>query len=91
LDVIRAQREHIDVLLLDTILPGTPSREVYDEAALLRPGLTIIAMSAYSKEMATASLGRTMVRFLRKPFSVHELIEMIREDSLPQRTQASRA
>jgi len=81
LDVIRAQKEQIDVLLLDINLPGAPSREVYEEATRLRPGVIVVAISAYSKEMAAASLGKTVERFLRKPFSVGELIEVIREDS----------
>ena len=81
LDLMRAQKEHIDVLLLDINLPGVPSCEVYEEATRLRPGLVVVATSAYNKEMAEASLGRTVERFLRKPFSVGELIEVIREDS----------
>jgi len=81
LDVIRALEERIDVVLLDINLPGAPSREVYEEMTRLRPGLTVIVTSAYSKEMAAASLGRKVGWFLRKPFRIHELIEIIREDS----------
>ena len=67
------------------------SREVYEEATRLRPELQVIVTSAYSKEMAAASLGGTVERFLRKPFSVRELIEMIREISPPDHAQTSPA
>jgi two-component system, cell cycle sensor histidine kinase and response regulator CckA len=84
LDAIRTQKD-IDVLLLDISLPGASSREVYEEARRLRPNLHLIITSAYSKEMAEASLGRTVERFLRKPFGVRDLIKMIREFSVPDR------
>jgi len=85
LDAIRTQKEHIDVLLLDISLPGASSREVYEEARRLRPNLHLIITSAYSKEMAEASLGRTVERFLRKPFGVRDFIKMIREIPVPDR------
>ena len=77
LDVIRAQDKHFDVVLLDINLSGASGSEVYKEIIRLRPGLAVVTMSAYSKEMAATLLGGRVERFLRKPFSIHELIEMI--------------
>jgi len=88
LDAIRAQKEHIDAVLLDINLPGVASREVYNEITRLRPAITVIVTSAYSKEMAATSLDTKVERFLRKPFSIHELIEMIEGDSSPDRAKA---
>ena len=79
LDVIRAQDEHIDVLLLDVTLPGASSREVYNEAKRLRPGMPVIITSAKPEEMAAASLATRIERFLRKPFRLDDLLGMIRE------------
>ena len=90
LDVIRGQKEHIDVLLLDIGLPGTSSREVYEEARRLRPGLHLIITSAYTKEMAEEFLGRTVERFLRKPFGIRDFIGMIRGISPPDPAPTSR-
>ena len=47
-DLIRAKGDHIDVLLLDITLPGASSREVFDEARRLRPGLPVIVTSAHN-------------------------------------------
>ncbi len=80
LDAIRTEGD-IDAVLLDIDLPGVGSRHVYDEVTSLRPGTTVIVMSAYSKEMAAAALDTHVKRFLRKPFSIHELIEMIGDSS----------
>jgi PAS domain S-box-containing protein len=79
LDVVRTQKDNIDVLLLDITLPGASSREVYEEAKRLRPDLPVIVTSAKSKEIAAASLATNVERFLRKPFSLTDLIEMIRQ------------
>ena len=77
--MIRAHKDDIDVLLLDITLPGASSREIYEEAKRLRPDLPVIVTSAKSKEMAAASLATEIERFLRKPFSLGDLIDIIRE------------
>ena len=77
LDLIRARKDEIDVLLLDTTLPGANSREVYEEARRLRPDLPVIITSAKSKAVAEASLPTDIEHFIRKPFSVSLLTEMV--------------
>jgi CheY-like chemotaxis protein len=79
LDVIRARKDDIDVLLLDITLPGASSREVFDEAKRLRPDLPVIVTSAHSREMAASSLAGRIDYFIRKPFSLGDLIDMIRQ------------
>ena len=77
LDLIRVHKDQIDVLLLDVTLPGASSREVFEEARRLRPGLPVIVTSANSEEMAVASLARKVERFLRKPYKLSDVVEMI--------------
>ena len=69
----------IDALLLDVTLPGAPSREVLAEARRLRPATKVIVTSAYSREYAAASLERDVERFIRKPYSLHELVDLLRQ------------
>jgi len=82
LDVIRTEKVHLDLLLLDVTLPGASSREIYEEAKYLRPGLPVIVASAKTEEMAAAALATRMNRFLRKPYRLVELLSAIR-DVLP--------
>ena len=77
LNLIRSRKDEIDVLLLDTTLPGASSREVYEEARRLRPDMPVIITSAKSKGMAEASLGTAVERFIRKPFPIGLLTEMV--------------
>jgi len=69
----------IDVLLLDVTLPGTPSREVLAEAKVLRPDMPVIVTSAYGRDFAATSLQGDVERFIRKPYSLHDLVGLIRQ------------
>ena len=79
LNLIRAHQDDIDILLLDITLPGASSRKVFEEAKRLRPGMKVIATSAYSEEMAAATLAGKADRFLRKPYRLADLVDSIRE------------
>jgi CheY-like chemotaxis protein len=77
--LIREQQDHIDLLLLDVSLPGATSCEVLEEARRRRPGLRVIITSANSEEMAAASLKRKVERFVRKPYRLGVIIDMLRD------------
>jgi DNA-binding NtrC family response regulator len=74
---IRGDRA-IDVLLLDVTIPGAPSREVLAEAKRLRPAMRVIVASAYGKEFAAASLQAEVEGFIRKPYSLRDLVGLVR-------------
>jgi CheY-like chemotaxis protein len=67
------------VLLLDISLPGISSREVFDEARRLRPDVAAIVTSAYSEKQAAALWAATVEHFIRKPYRLNDLINLIRE------------
>jgi len=79
LDELRAKYNPIDVLFLDITLPGTPSRDVLTEARRLRPEMKVIATSAYNKETTAASLQGTTERFIRKPYQLSDLVNLIND------------
>jgi two-component system CheB/CheR fusion protein len=79
LDIMRAHKDQIGLLLLDITLPGAPSSQVYEEARRLKPNLPVVITSAKSAEMASASLTIGVDNFLRKPFLSADLIEMIQK------------
>jgi signal transduction histidine kinase/CheY-like chemotaxis protein len=69
----------IDVLFLDITLPGASSREVLAEAKRLRPAMRVIVTSAYTEEVAAASLQADVERFIRKPYSLRDLMGLVRQ------------
>jgi PAS domain S-box-containing protein len=78
LATIRASQAHIDVLVLDISIPGASSREVIEEARRSRPEMSVIIASAYTKDMAAKTLQHPIQYFLRKPYRMAELADMIR-------------
>jgi DNA-binding NtrC family response regulator len=79
LEEIRAHDGPIDVLFLDITLPGTPSREVLEEALRLRPETRVIVTSAYTEDLAAESLQRRVERFMRKPYRFSDLMDLVRQ------------
>jgi PAS domain S-box-containing protein len=78
MDLIRAHQDGVDLLLLDVTIPGMSSREVFENAKRLRPGLKVILTSAYGKETVEASFaGLPVERFIRKPFRLGDLVSML--------------
>ena len=79
INLLRANRGKIDVILLDMTIPGAYSREVMAEAANSRPDIRVVLTSAYSEEMLTPLMSASQIRgFIRKPFQVDELVQILR-------------
>jgi two-component system cell cycle sensor histidine kinase/response regulator CckA len=80
MDLIRANTEGINVVLLDFTLPGLSSREVFEETQRIRPDLKIILTSAYGKETVEASFaGLPVAHFIRKPFQLEILMSALKD------------
>jgi CheY-like chemotaxis protein/two-component sensor histidine kinase len=78
-DVLRASGNRVDVILLDMTIPGPPIDEIVAEYARVRPDAKVILTSAYSEEMARATLSVPQVRgFIRKPFHLADVARKIR-------------
>jgi PAS domain S-box-containing protein len=78
LELFRARKDQIDILLLDVTLPGLSSREVLLEAQRLRPDLEVILTSAYGRESVAASFsGLKFAHFIRKPFVIDDLVSLL--------------
>jgi CheY-like chemotaxis protein len=79
LDIIRASHRPIDLLVLDITIPGASSTEVFQEAARLRPEIPIIVTSAYTHDVAAASLQTEIQHFIRKPYRLADLVQLMRQ------------
>ena len=79
IEFLRSRCSEIDVILLDLTIPGASSQEVLAEAARTRPDMDVILTSAYSEEMARTTVSSSLVRgFIRKPFSLRDLVHTLR-------------
>jgi PAS domain S-box-containing protein len=83
IDLLRADGDKIDVILLDMTIPGASSHEVVAEAANANPNIRVILTSAYSQEAMAGAMSPPQVRsFIRKPFQFGDLLKTLRS-SLP--------
>ena len=77
LEAIRSGNAPVDVLLLDITLPGVSSDVVFGEAKRLMPRIQVIATTAYSEDKAADTLRRKPDYFIRKPYRVAVLVELV--------------
>jgi len=79
IDLLRANSDKIDAILLDMTIPGRSSGEVVAEASQVRPDSKVILTSAYSEEMVMATMSSPLIRgFIRKPFQLGDLLQTLR-------------
>jgi PAS domain S-box-containing protein len=79
IDLLRANGNRIDAILLDMTIPRASSREVVAEAAKVEPGPRVILTSAYSQEMIQGAMSGPQIHgFIRKPFEFGDLLKTLR-------------
>jgi PAS domain S-box-containing protein len=68
----------IGVVLLDLTLPGMPGSEIFDELRRIRPDVKVVLCTAFSREKVAEEFGaRDIQGFIRKPYQIAELEELI--------------
>jgi len=78
-DLFKAHEHTIDAVLLDMTLPSLPGREVLRELRRIRTDVNVILTTAYSQDSALAALGGEQPwGFIRKPYQLSELVELLR-------------
>jgi PAS domain S-box-containing protein len=75
-----ANKERINLILLDMIMPKKSGKEVYDEIKKLNPGMKIIFVSGYTADrMDKENVAGEKVDFIFKPISPNDLLRTVRE------------
>ncbi len=75
---LHSHGSQIALVLLDVTLPGTPSHEVFDEARALGSGVKVIVTSAYGANTVAGFFpGAQLEYFIRKPYRLADLVEMV--------------
>jgi PAS domain S-box-containing protein len=81
LEIWRACREQIDLLLTDLVMPDCLNgRELAEKLCAERPRLKVILTSGYSTDVvAKESVLRSRVNYLQKPYHPHKLALAVRD------------
>lgn len=73
-----ANKDHIDVVLLDVQMPAKHGGQVLMELSHLKPGQAFIVSSGYPLDSATETLVRTRrIPFLPKPYPPEQLLDTL--------------
>jgi PAS domain S-box-containing protein len=79
LDIVKASKAGIDLLLTDAIMPGKSGAELLQQAKLIRPELHSLLMSGYTGDLVALRGGRLpQAAFLEKPFTRRLLLGKVR-------------
>jgi PAS domain S-box-containing protein len=79
LDIYEKNKQEIDIVILDMIMPGIGGGETYDRLKELNPQIKVLLSSGYSiNGQATKILERGCDGFIQKPFNVMDLSSKIR-------------
>ncbi|MBW2199256.1 MAG: PAS domain-containing protein [Deltaproteobacteria bacterium] len=79
-EVYTENKDRIDMVLLDMIMPKMSGDAVYDKMKEIDPNVKVLLSSGYSLEgLATYILNRGCDGFIQKPFTLNELSEKIAE------------
>jgi two-component system, cell cycle sensor histidine kinase and response regulator CckA len=80
LEMARAHREGIDLLLSDLVMPRVDGRELARELRKTMPGIKVIFVSGYAGHLAEGEeLNALGANFLPKPFTMQLLARTVRE------------
>jgi nitrogen-specific signal transduction histidine kinase/CheY-like chemotaxis protein len=78
--VFRENRDAIELVLCDLIMPKKNGKEAYDELMKIRPGIKTIFTSGYTADiLAQKGLQEEGLHFISKPFTPATLLSKVRE------------
>jgi DNA-binding response OmpR family regulator len=79
LNVYRANKREIDVVLLDIGLPKIGGRDVFLEMKSLNPDVRVVVVSGFFEPMLKSNLSAAGIKhFLAKPYSLSQVIDTLR-------------
>lgn len=79
-EIFRANREAIQLVILDMVMPGMSGSETFDRLKAIDGSVRILLSSGYSiNGEATAILNKGCNGFVQKPFNLKQLSRKIRE------------
>lgn len=80
IELYRAHRDEIDMVIIDLIMPDMGGGETYDQLREINPRVKVLLSSGYSIDgQASEILKRGCDGFIQKPFKARELSQMIRD------------
>jgi len=79
IDIIEKDLSHIQLVILDMIMPGLDGKKTFDQIRRMAPTVPVLLSSGYSMDSKTAEiLEQGGNGFIQKPFNMSELSQKVR-------------
>ncbi len=79
LEIYEENQDHIDLVILDMIMPNMSGGDTYDKLKVINPSIKVLLASGYSiNGHAQAILDRGCNAFIQKPFNLSKLSKKVR-------------
>jgi PAS domain S-box-containing protein len=79
-EIFTANRDRIDLVILDVVMPRMGGREAYEQIRLSGSNVLVLFMTGYSAEMALGTfIEKTGMPLMQKPYSVEVFGRKVRE------------
>ncbi len=80
IEVYKSNKDKIDLVILDMIMPEMDGSEIYDKLKEINPDIRVLLASGYSADKRAAEiLERGRNGFIQKPFRIKNLSQKIRD------------
>jgi two-component system, cell cycle sensor histidine kinase and response regulator CckA len=77
--LFREHAGHVHLVILDMVMPGMDGRAVFEALQAIDPQVRVLVSSGYMDEGTAANiLRRGVAGFLRKPYTLRELVDAVR-------------
>jgi two-component system, cell cycle sensor histidine kinase and response regulator CckA len=79
-EIYRSQQDHIDMVILDMVMPNMDGGKTYDRLKQINPGIKVLLSSGYSLNgKAQSILDQGCNGFIQKPFNLEKLSQKVME------------
>ena len=75
----RENKDRIQLVILDLVMPKKSGKEVYEEIRAISPGVRAFFLSGYTMDMINRMEIEAGMEVIRKPFAPKELLKKVRE------------
>ena len=79
LEILTREKEHVDILVTDVVMPRLHGADLAKEAARVRPGIKILFISGHPERAGRGLDPTGVTNLLMKPFTADTLAARIKE------------